>query len=350
MDRDEESIEVPSGSIAELAEEVLGGRLLSRDQAEILAALAQSDLPELLYWSSQIRLRFFGRRVRLCSIVPGKLGGCGEDCAWCGQAARNHRGEAKPARRTRTDEVLSAARNARQWGASCFCVVNSGRRPSEQDVAFLENCNKELSAAGLVPACASMGQLDDITARRLVAAGVVRYNHNIETSHSHFGRVVTTHSYEDRLATLRAARSAGMALCCGGIFGIGEAWADRIELALTLRDQVKPDVVPLNFLDARPGTPLADAQPLTPLKCLHIIAVFRFLLPTTNIKIAGGRRLLRDLQSWVFHAGATSLMVGDYLTTNGRSVEQDRQMVLDLGLEMAERHGDGKGNEGQQTQ
>ena len=136
-----------------------------------------------------------------------------------------------------------------------------------------------------------------------------------------------------------------MTLCCGGIFGIGETWADRLELALTLRDKVTPDVVPLNFLDARPETPLAGATPLTPLECLHVIAVFRFLLPTTNIKIAGGRRLLRDLQSWVFHAGATSLMVGDYLTTTGRSVEQDQQMVLGLGLELTEGPSEAKCND-----
>ena len=179
-----------------------------------------------------------------------------------------------------------------------------------------------------------MGELDETTAHRLRAAGVVRYNHNLETSRSHFGHVVTTHSYDDRLATLRAARSAGIRLCCGGFFGIGETWGDRLELALTLRDEVKPDTVPLNFLDARPGTPMADTAPLTPLECLRVIAIFRFILPTTNIKIAGGRRLLRDLQSWVFYAGATSLMVGDYLTTQGREASMDAQMVSDLGLEL----------------
>ena len=146
--------------------------------------------------------------------------------------------------------------------------------------------------------------------------------------------MVTTHSYDDRMATLRAARAAGMALCCGGIFGIGETWNDRIELAFTLRDEVKPDGIPLNFFDARPSTPLANAATLSPLECLHIIALFRFVLPTTNIKIAGGRRLLRDLQSWAFHAGATSLMVGDYLTTTGRDLAMDLQMVTDLGLEL----------------
>ncbi len=200
----------------------------------------------------------------------------------------------------------------------------------------IEETNRRLIAESLPPACASLGELDAATSRRLRTAGVVRYNHNLETSRRHFPRVVTTHGYEDRLSTLRTARAAGMSLCCGGIFGIGETWEDRIELALTLRDQVKPDVVPLNFLDARPDTPLADAKPLSPLECLHIIAVFRFFLPMADIKIAGGRRLLRDLQSWVFHAGASSLMVGDYLTTPGRDVSMDKQMVTDLGLELVD--------------
>jgi len=217
-------------------------------------------------------------------------------------------------------------------------MVNPGRRPRDEDLQSLERLNEKLKLEGLPPACASLGELDAPTAMRLRAASVVRYNHNLETSRSHFGRVVTTHSYDDRLSTLQAAQAAGMALCCGGIFGIGETWDDRIELAFTLRDHVKPDVVPLNFLDARPGTPMASAKALSPLECLRIIALFRFVLPTTNIKIAGGRRMLRDLQSWVFHAGASSLMVGDYLTTTGRDAEMDIQMVMDLGLELVDGH------------
>jgi biotin synthase len=214
-------------------------------------------------------------------------------------------------------------------------MVNPGRRPQEGDLRSLEELNEKLRLEGLPPACASLGELNEPTAMRLRAAGVVRYNHNLETSRSHFGHMVTTHSHDDRLATLRAARAAGMALCCGGIFGIGESWDDRIELAFTLRDQVQPDVVPLNFLDPRPGTPLAHVKTLSPLECLHIIALFRFVLPTVNIKIAGGRRLLLDLQSWVFHAGASSLMVGDYLTTTGRDAATELRMVADLGLELA---------------
>jgi biotin synthase len=320
-------------SLEQLAKKVMNGGLLTVEEARLLTRNDSDHLMDLLHWAHKIRSRFFGRRVSFCRIAPGRLGGCDQDCAWCGQSARC----ASPALQTRQPgpaQWLKAARRARQSHATCFCLVNPGRRPREGDLRSLEELNRNLRVEGLPPACASLGELDEPTAVRLRAAGVTRYNHNLETSRSHFGRVVTTHSYEDRLMTLRAARAAGMALCCGGIFGIGESWDDRIELAFTLRDQVQPDMIPLNFLDPRPGTPLVDVKTLRPLECLHIIALFRFVLPTVNIKIAGGRRLLRDLQSWVFQAGATSLMVGDYLTTDGRSVQDDLTMIRDLGLEL----------------
>lgn len=318
-----------------MAQRVMNREFLTHKEALSLAQVGPNCMPDLLYWANQIRLHFWGRRVSFCSIAPGRQGGCDQDCAWCGQSDRFSRPMQKTTPKIPSQSsLLTAACRAKQSKAACFCVVTSGRKPVEQDIRLLEELNLSLNAKGMVTACASMGELDQATARRLRAAGVKRYNHNLETSRSYFGRVVTTHNYDDRLKTLRIARSAGMRLCCGGIFGIGESWDDRIEMAFTLRDEIKPDVIPLNFLDARPGTPMADTTPLTPLECLRIIAMFRFILPTTNIKIAGGRRLLRDLRSWVFHAGATSLMVGDYLTTQGREASMDTQMVSDLGLEL----------------
>jgi len=316
-----------------LAGRVMQGELLSDAEARTIAELDPHRLTDLLYWASRIRERFFGRRINFCCIAPGRLGGCDQDCAWCGQSGQ-HVPATRDLRPSDHSRLLEAARAAGRTHASCFCVVTPGRRPTDNDLRTIEALNAALGNEGLPSACASLGELDSATARRLRSAGVVRYNHNLETSRAHFARVVTTHSYDDRLLTLRAARDAGMALCCGGIFGIGETWTDRIELAMTLRNSVKPDVVPLNFLDPRPGTPLADMRPLSPRECLHIIALFRCILPTTNVKIAGGRRLLRDLQSWVFFAGATSLMVGHYLTTTGRSAEIDIQMAADLGLEL----------------
>ena len=148
-----------------------------------------------------------------------------------------------------------------------------------------------------------------------------------------YARMVTTHAFEDRLATLDAARRAGISLCCGGLFGLGETWDDRIEMALILREKVKPAVVPMNFLNPIPGTPLARAQPLAPMEILRIIAIFRLAMPDVDVKLAGGREVnLRDMQSWAFHAGSTSTMVGNYLTTTGRTAEEDLQMLQDLGL------------------
>jgi biotin synthase len=312
---------------------VMSGRLLGAPEAQSLVAAGLREPLELLHAAGRIRRYFFGRRVSFCCIAPGRLGGCDQDCAWCGQSVAG--GASAAAQEPLSlSQLSSSARRASDVGAACFCVVNPGRMPREVDLSAIQTLNATLAREQLAPACASFGELDEPTARRLRATGVRRYNHNLETSRAHFGRVVTTHCYDDRLATLRAARAAGMQLCCGGLFGIGESWADRIELALTLRDHVDPEVVPLNFLDPRPGSRLAQVEPLSSMECMTIIALFRFLLPATNLKVAGGRRLLGDLQSWAFEAGATSLMVGDYLTTTGRGVEQDLQMVRDLDLDL----------------
>jgi len=312
-----------------LGRQVLAGERLSRGEAFALSELGPTRPYDLLYWAHRLRQQNFGSAVRLCSIAAGKLGACGEDCKWCAQSAG-----AAP-QRIESAEIVAAAKSAAAKGASSFGIVNSGRRPNRRDLREVtdvvrqirtdQECNLQI--------CASLGELTDDQANFLADGGVTRYNHNLETSRRFFRQVVTTHTYEDRLRTLTAARRAGMMLCCGGIFGLGETWGDRIELALTLRDQVRPQVVPLNFLHPIPGTPLENADPLRPLEILSIIAIFRLLLPTVDLKIAGGREVnLRDLQSWMFYAGATSCIIGKYLTTPGRSSEQDLRMISDLDL------------------
>jgi len=188
----------------------------------------------------------------------------------------------------------------------------------------------------LFTAARSLGIINEPQARRLAGAGLKRYNHNLETSRRHFADIVTTHNYTDRLDTIKAAQSAGLGICAGGIFGIGETDADRVDMAMELR-RLGVDTVPMNFLHPIEGTPLGNAVTLEPREILRIIALYRFILPKVNLKIAGGRVLnLRDLQSWIFAAGATrtSILSGNYLTTAGRAVEEDRQMLADLGLEM----------------
>jgi len=310
---------------------------INRPDADYLAAAAADDPWELLHAAWRVRRHLFGRSVRMCSIVPGKLGGCAEDCMWCAQSSRHSGTYAGKTERTPQNRIVAAAKKASRQGASRLGIVNSGRRPTDSDLTAVIAAKKAIDATGgvHVPICVSLGEIDSRQAARLAEAGVVRYHHNLETSRRLFGEFVTTHSYDDRLATLHTAKAGGLKVCCGGLFGLGETWADRIDLAMTIRDEVGADSVPLNFLNPVPGTPLEHAQPLAPLECLCIIAAFRLIMPTADIKVAGGREVsLRDMQNWIFYAGATSCMTGDYLTTAGRGSDQDRSMIADLGLEL----------------
>jgi len=326
--------------IARVAGHVLAGGSPSREDLMSCADLAAGPHGhyELLYCANQVRVKHFANTVSLCSIGAGKIGACSEDCKWCAQSA------AYPPGRTQAElaepgELAASARDARCNKASSFGIVNSGLKPGRSDFASVLEAIEQIrrDTVSQLRLCASLGTLTEDQAGQLVDAGVTRYNHNIETSEAMYARMVTTHAYRDRLETLKTARSAGMSLCCGGIFGIGETWADRIDMGLTLRDEVKPDVTPLNFLAPIAGTPLADAEPLSAREILNIIAILRLTLPTTDIKIAGGREInLRDLQSWIFYAGATSMLVGNYLTTAGRSAEDDLRMIRDLGLEVVD--------------
>jgi len=323
-----------TGPIAVLAGRVLAGHVLQRaDLASLVEASAHRP-HDLLHWAHRLRTARFGNAVRLCSIVPGKLGACGEDCKWCAQSGTAAPGVTEP-KRTPRREIVSAAVSAAANHAAGIGIVNSGRRPSDREFAdvltALDAIRDDPQAD--ISLCASLGELTDQQARQLAQAGVTHYNHNIETSRRMYARMVSTHSFDDRLATLDAARRAGISLCCGGIFGLGETWDDRIDMALTLRDRVRPTVVPMNFLNPITGTPLENARPLEPMEILRIIAIFRLAMPTVDIKLAGGREVnLRDMQSWAFGAGATSTMVGNYLTTTGRSVAEDLRMLEDLGL------------------
>jgi biotin synthase len=221
--------------------------------------------------------------------------------------------------------------------AEAVDAINETSDPPAGDSGFSDPASGSVDRHRAPHLCASLGELTDDQAKALAAAGITRYNHNLETSRRFFGHVVSTHSYDDRLATLEAAKRAGLELCCGGIFGMGETWQDRIDLAVTLRDRVGPRIVPMNFLNPIPGTPLANTQPLAAIEVLVIVAVFRLAMPTTDLMIAGGRESnLRSLQSWVFHAGATSCISGNYLTTEGQPAAADLTMLADLGMRVVD--------------
>lgn len=318
--------------IARLAQGVLDGRLIDRDDAAELARVGGDDLYDLFYWANKIRIRFVGRDVKFCAIVAAKVGGCSEDCKFCAQSSHYHTAVAEQG--TLTDQqVIDSALHAAQVGADSFGIVNSGRGPTRRELEdWLAPLMSKIATEGKTRACATLGALTPETAKFLYDCGIRRINHNLETSERHYPNIVTTHPFSERVNTLRIAKEAGLSLCSGGIFGMGEGWRDRLDMAFMLRE-LGADVVPLNFLNAIAGTPLEGQPKLPPMECLKIISIYRFILPDKELKVAGGREVcLRDLQSWIFFAGADSTMIGNYLTTYGRKPEQDHQMVHDLGL------------------
>lgn len=319
--------------IRQYAEKILNGGFLERDEIIGLSELSDTHFDDLLYWANQIRKINFGSKVKLCSIVPGRLGGCSQDCAFCAQSLHYDTAVDKTPKTLSDDAIMDAAAEAKKKGVSNFGIVYSGKKVSEKELDRLLGLTKRIKAELGLGVCMSLGILSDKNMLQLAEAGVSRFNHNLETSERHFPDIVSTHKYEDRVKTIEAGLKAGLGVCAGGVFGIGETEADRIDMALELR-RLGVDMVPMNFLHPIEGTPLGNAEKLPPRQILRIIALYRFILPTTHLKVAGGRVLnLRDMQSWIFYAGCTSILSGNYLTTAGRAVEEDRQMLEDLGLE-----------------
>jgi biotin synthase len=324
-----------SDRIDQIGRLVLNGNSISREDAQWLFDLeASADIFHLLAWANRIREHFKGNKVHLCSIVNIKAGGCPENCKFCAQSAL-YETEAPRYSLTGGEPVLKAAQEANANGVVGFGLVAAWRSLEEGPILD-ELCRTfaELKQSGLARPDASLGMIrNQKVADRLKEAGVECYNHNLETSRNFFPQVCTTHTYEDRLQTIRHLKQADIMVCSGGILGMGEAREDRCELALALRD-LEVDFVPINFLNPIPGTPMSERPLLPPIEILKSIACFRFILPRQEIMVAGGRAVnLRDLQSMIFMAGASALMVGNYLTTTGRPVEQDLQMIKDLGLD-----------------
>lgn len=318
--------------IKTIANQSLRNEPISREDAHYLMQINSDEIYDVFYWANQIRLRYFGHSIKTCSIVSAKQGRCTEDCSFCSQSARYHTGiEEFPL--IDSNNILDAATYAEQTDSDSIGIVTSGQGiSSSRDLRSICTAIEKIAKNTHVHPHGSFGILTRETAESLVKSGLRRLNHNLETSERFFPNVCSTHTFMDRINTIRCAREVGLEICSGAIFGIGEGIDDRIDLAFTLK-MLDVDVVPLNFLHPISGTPLENHIPLTPMEALKIISVFRFVLPDKEIKIAGGReRNLRDLQSWMFYAGANSTMIGNYLTTTGRKVEDDFQMIKDLGL------------------
>ncbi len=316
-------------------DEICTGCLLQPDQALALAALPRESMPELFSAASRIRENRFGNRIAICSIINAKSGLCPENCAFCAQSSYHNTGVAcYPL--LENDSLLEGSRDAAQNSAACFGIVTSGSGIDEgYELEKVCSAIKSIRSQNLIAPGASLGTVTKNAVYRLKDAGLVTYHHNLETGRSFFNQICTTHDYDDDVATVRLAKEAGLRVCSGGLFGMGESMAQRIELAFTLRE-LEVDSVPINFLDPVSGTPLAGVAPLSPLECLKTIAIFRLILPDAHITICGGRqRNLMELQSWIFLAGASGVMTGNYLTKKGRSSEEDIRMIQDQGLEIS---------------
>ena len=328
--------------ISALGQQVLAGRRISREDARWLFHLETSgDIYDLMAWANRIREHFKGNRIHLCSIVNIKAGGCPENCRFCAQSAF-YQTESPRYGLVEDEAVLAAADEAQKNGVVGLGLVAAWRGLEEGPVldALCDQFAK-LKATGKTRPDASLGIIKSpAVARRLAESGVECYNHNLETSQRFFPSVCSTHTYEERVETIRHLRAAGIKICSGGIIGMGENRDDRCDLAFALRD-IGAEVVPINVLNPIPGTPFDKNPPVAPLEILQTIACFRFILPRQEIKIAGGRAVnLRELQPMMFMAGASAMMVGNYLTTLNRPVEADLQMLKDLGLNPAwDKHG-----------
>ncbi len=306
------------------------GRGLSEAQVLEVLRLPDERLEELLQLAHEVRMRWCGPEVEVEGIVSVKTGGCPEDCHFCSQSGQF----SSPVRAAWLDipELVKAARETAQTGATEFCIVAAVRGPDRRLMSQVREGIKAIRDAGIeINIACSLGMLTSEQVDELVEMGVHRYNHNLETARSYFPQVVTTHTWEERWETLVMVRDAGMEVCCGGIIGMGETVEQRAEFAAQLAE-LGPDEVPLNFLNPRPGTPFADYPVLEPREALKTIAAFRLALPRTILRYAGGREItLGDLGTEQgLLGGINAVIVGNYLTTLGRPAEQDLKLLADL--------------------
>ncbi|MCX7780039.1 MAG: biotin synthase BioB [Negativicutes bacterium] len=321
-----------TNEIVDLGERVLAGHLLTYNEAITLASIDDTDIPLLAAYAHKIRAAFAGNGVEMCGIINARSGRCAEDCKFCAQSAY-YVTEAPVYPLLDSKEIVEQAKKIKALGATRVSVVTSGKG-MERDADFpriLAAIRDVIDATGLA-VCANLGTISREQAIELARSGVKRYAHNLETSAQFYPSICSTHSFEDRLETLKAVKDAGLELCSGGIIGLGETWRDRVELAFKLRE-FNVQSVPVNILNPLKGTALENRFPPKPLETLKTFALFRFILPSTVLRPAGGRELnLRDMQGALMLAGANGLIVGNYLTFTGRDAAQDFVMIKDAGF------------------
>jgi biotin synthase len=307
--------------------EVTNEKQISKEES---LKLFDYELEDLLFASSKIRKKYKGNKVKVCSIINAKSGQCSQDCKFCAQSAFN-KTDVKVYPLLNKEKIKEVSYKALE-NVGCFGIVSSGNSLNEQEIENLCQMFKEhkkVSHLGV-----SIGKISDEAFIKLKNSGITKIHHNLETSENFFPNICSTHSYQERVQTLKKAKEHGFKLCCGGLFGIGESLKDRVDLAFTLKE-INSDSVPMNFFMPIKGTALEHLPTMQPVEILKTIAIFRIILQTPDIMICGGREMhLRDLQSWIFQAGANGMMTGGYLTTNGRDISKDKQMVKDLDMQL----------------
>jgi biotin synthase len=316
----------------QLADKALQGILPEREELRQVLNAPDEELPEILSAAFKVRHHYYGKRVQIHVLQNAKSGLCPEDCHYCSQSSVSEAPVDKYTFMSK-DKLIESARKAKEAGAVRFCIVNSGRGPTNKEIDDITAAVREIRAETGMNVCCSLGLMNEDKTRKLAAAGVGRVNHNLNTSRERHPEIVTTHSYDDRVATIENVKSAGIGTCSGGIIGMGESDDDIITLAMTLR-AMDIDSIPVNFLNSIPKTPFEEKRELTPQRCLKTLCLFRFVNPNKELRVAGGREVnLRSLQPLSLYP-ANSLFVNGYLTTPGQDATDAHQMIRDLGFEL----------------
>lgn len=312
-----------------LKNKILNGERITKEEA---MKLYEQPLEMLCQTADEIRRQFCSDTFDICTIINGKSGRCSENCRFCAQSAHNHTDSPEYPLLSADEIVKQAKLNARQ-GVLRYSIVTSGRCLSEEEVDKMCEAVRQIRKESGIAVCISFGLLNEAQYRKLKEAGVTRVHNNLETSRRNFPNICTTHTFEDKVKAIRAAQAAGLTVCSGGIMGLGETPEDRIDMAFTLRG-LGIKSVPVNMLNAIPGTPLAQNKRLTTEDMRRIVAVYRFILPDAFIRLAGGRGLMADKGAGCFLSGANAAISGDMLTTAGITVETDMKLLNELGYKV----------------
>jgi biotin synthase len=319
--------------IQKIGDKVLEGGSVSMKEILPLLEAKGPDLMDLVAVANRVRVEFNGNEIDLCSLLNAKSGKCSEDCAFCAQSA-HYQTDAPTYPLMNADQMVKEAQEAQRRRTGRFCLISSGRQLNDKEFEVILSGLDRIRKETTLDLDCSLGTLSEERAEALKRVGVTRYNHNLETAESHFSKICTTHSFQDRVQTIEVLKDQGFSICCGGIIGLGESPQQRLELAFSVK-QLGIECIPFNILNPRPGTPLEHSESIPPIEIIKTISLFRLVLPKGTIKIAGGREAnLRDLQSLALLAGANGLIVGNYLTTPGRNAEDDLTMIKDVGFQI----------------